>query len=165
MLLNRCPLSTILGIYLQHAKSRDLLTKQSRCMSYYVAITCYLIHQDMQMLKNTIETNPHFKLIYERKGTHISGSKINELLLNDLPSLVVAKIESIFSSNFKQQLTNDSLFCLVSAKPLFFTILCQHLFNLLINASAVKLLFTSGEVHALSLHAFLFNNADSNTMK
>ena len=55
-----------------------------------------MIYYGMQMLKTTMLTNPCFKSFYERRIFDKNDSKTSQLLFDNLPSLVIAEIESAF---------------------------------------------------------------------
>ena len=143
----------------------DKVTNHSGCMTMNVPIACYIIKQNAHMLKPTMPTNEHFAAFYSRKEIYVNDALACNLLYDNLLSLVLSEVENVCSNHFTWWFAESSLSHLIVSENLFTTLICLHLFNLLIKKSTVTADFSKVEMHLLSLHYFLFQNTDIATLK
>ena len=128
-------------------------------------IACYIIKQKTNMLKTTMSTDEYFADFCSAKEIHVNDALSCNFLYDKLPSLVVYEVENLCSNHLTQWFTNYSLSHLIAPERTIATLVFCHLFNLPIKKSTVTVDFSKIEMCLLSLHSFLFQNADIATLK
>ena len=80
-------------------------------------------------LKEIMENDPNFKMIYDRKSGCISSRELRESLHENLPLHVVSEIESAFSEHCSQKISYQSSVRVVEADPSLTRLLPMHLLD------------------------------------
>ena len=133
----------------------DAIAKCNGHVARHVALCCFIICQDVELLQNTVESNEFFASFSKRRQSHVNEKESERLIYECLPPLVFGEIKSTFEKHFRQWLTNKSLWCVLAAEQQTSQLLTQFTFNLPILNAPFQLNFFDRAINPMELNNFL----------